>query len=111
MSDRTWVPVVPAADVAGPPWPCYEVAGVQVRLVRDPAARIHAVAPACPHLDSPLDRAEVEDGQLRCPRHWYTYDLSTGANTHPGLARNDDLAVHDVEVWDGVVHVALDDPS
>lgn len=110
MSDRRWVPVVPAADVAGPPWPCHEVAGVNVRLIRDPQGRIHAVAAACPHLDSPLDRAEVEDGRLLCPRHWYAYDLPTGANAHPGLPRNDDLAVYGVEVRDGVVHVAVDVP-
>lgn len=103
--------MVPAADVTGPPWPCHEVAGVQVRLVRDQAGRIHAVAAACPHLDSPLDRAEVEDGQLLCPRHWYAYDLSTGANTLPGLAHTDDLRVHGVGVRDGVVYVAVDDPS
>lgn len=108
MSDRAWVPVVPAADVAGPPWPCHEVAGTQVRLIRDPEGVLHAVAPACPHLASPLDRAEVEDGQLLCPRHWYAYALSSGANTHPGLSHNDDLAVYDVEVRDGMVHVAVD---
>lgn len=103
--------MVPAADVAGPPWPCHEVAGFQVRLVRDAEDRIHAVAPACPHLDSPLDRAEVEDGQLLCPRHWYAYDLPTGTNVHPGLSHNDDLAVYGVEVRDGVVHVAVDEAS
>lgn len=107
MPDRTWIPVVPATDVAGPPWVCHDVAGVEVRLVRDPQGRIHAVAPACPHLASPLDRAEIDDGHLRCPRHWYAYALANGANTHPGLDRNDDLAVHDVEVRDGIVHVAV----
>lgn len=111
MSTHAWVPVMPAADVAGPPWPCLDVAGTSLRLVRDGHGDIHAVGAACPHLDSPLDRAEIEDGQLLCPRHWYAYDLATGTNQHPGLPRNDALAVHPVEIRDGIVHVAVDGPT
>lgn len=111
MSDLTWVPVVPADDLAGPPWPCHEVEGTRVRLLRDPQGRIHAVEPSCPHLDSPLDRAEVEGDHLLCPRHWYAYDLTTGQNQHPGLEHSDTLVVHHVRVRDGMIHVALSEPS
>lgn len=107
MTDSTWVPVVPAHEVTAPPWPCHDVAGVPVRLVRGPADQIVAIGAACPHLQSPLDRAEIEDGQVLCPRHWYAYDMATGTNLHPGFDRDPSLPVYPVEVRDGVVHVAV----
>lgn len=111
MSDRTWVAVAPAADVDAPPWPCHEVAGHPVRLVRAPDGAILAIGASCPHLASPLDRAEVEGGQVWCPRHWYSYDADTGQNRHPGLDWAAALPVHPVEVRDGIVHVAVEDDA
>ena len=107
MTEPTWVSVVPAAQVTAPPWPCHDVAGTQVRLVRGPANEILAIEPSCPHLDSPLDRAEVEGNQVLCPRHWYAYDADTGRNMHPGFDGDPALAVYPVEVRDGIVHVAV----
>lgn len=107
MSDATWVPVVPADEVTVPPWPCHDVAGVPVRLVRGPEDEIVAIGPTCPHLASPLDRAHVDGDRVLCPRHWYEYDASTGQNLHPGLAKDLALPVYPVEVRDGVVHVAV----
>lgn len=107
MSETTWVPVVPADEVDRPPWSCHDVAGTPVRLLRGPDGELHAIGPACPHLDSPMDRAEVEDGQVLCPRHWYAYDADSGRNVHPGLDRAADLPVYAVEVRDGIVHVAV----
>ncbi len=111
MSDPTWVPVVPADEVTAPPWPCHDVAGVPVRLVRGPDDQILAIGPTCPHLDSPLDRAEVEEGRVLCPRHVYTYDADTGANVHPGFERDAALPVYPVEVRDGMVHVGVPGPA
>jgi nitrite reductase/ring-hydroxylating ferredoxin subunit len=102
-----WVAVVAESEVTGPPWSCYEVDGVSVRLVRDAAGSVRAVAPACPHLDAPLDRAVVGDGVIECPRHFYAYDLVSGANRVPGLSWTLPLPVWPVEVRDGVVHVEL----
>lgn len=107
MTGPTWVPVVPAADVTTPPWPCHDVAGVPVRLVRSAGGEILAIGPRCPHQDSPTDRAEVEGEQVLCPRHWYAYDRATGRNVHPGFDRDPDLPVYPVEVRDGMVHVAV----
>src|SRR5690606_24372936 len=73
MTEPTWVPVGPADEVATPPWPCHDVGGTTLRLVRTPDGTIVAIAPACPHLDAPLDRAEVEGDQVLCPRHWYAW--------------------------------------
>lgn len=105
--DERWVAVVAESEVTGPPWACHEVEGVTVRLVRDADGRIHAVAPSCPHLDAPLDRAVVGDGTVECPRHFYAYDLASGTNRFPGLSWALPLPVWPVEVRDGVVHVAL----
>ena len=107
MSETTWVPVVPASEVDRPPWPCHDVAGTPVRLVRAPDGDVHAIGPICPHLDSPMDRAEVEGDQVLCPRHFYAYDTGTGRNVHPALDHASDLPVYDVEVRDGIVHVAV----
>lgn len=108
MTEPTWVPVAPADDVTTPPWPCHDVGGVTLRLVRSPDGAIHAVAPACPHLDAPLDRAVLEGEQVLCPRHWYAWEIATGRNVHPGLEREGlGLPVYPVEVRDGIVHVAL----
>lgn len=106
MAEDSWVPVVPVDEVAGPPWPRHEVAGVEVRIVRDAAGDLHVIGARCPHLDSPLDRAEVEGGTLLCPRHWYAYELATGRNVHPGWERDVDLPVFAVRVVDGMVEVA-----
>lgn len=105
MSDTRWVPVARSADVTGPPWRCHEVEGVAVRLIRDPEGEVHAIGAACPHLQAPLDRAEVEGDRILCPRHWYEYDLASGANVHPGWGRDVALAVFPVDVIDGMVHV------
>lgn len=111
MTETTWVPVVPADEVAAPPWACHDVAGVSVRLVRAPSGEILAIGPSCPHLDSPLDRAEVEGEQVLCPRHWYAYDRDTGTNVHPGFDRDPSLPVYEVQVRDGIVHVAVPPPT
>ena len=111
MTDPTWVPVVPADEVNAPPWPCHEVAGVQVRLLRGADGEILAIGPTCPHLASPLDRAEVEGDRILCPRHLYAYEATTGANVHPGLDRAGALPVYPVQVRDGMVHVAVPGPA
>lgn len=111
MTEPPWVPVVPADEVTAPPWPCRDVAGVPVRLVRAPAGEILAIGPTCPHLASPLDRAEVEGDRVLCPRHWYAYDAASGRNVHPGFDRDPALPVYPVEVRDGMVFVAVPGPG
>lgn len=102
-----WIPVVAATEVTTAPWACHDVAGTPVRLIRTPDGAILAIGAWCPHMDNPLDRAEVEGDQVLCPRHWYAYDRGTGRNVHPGWERDDALPVYDVRVVDGIVEVAL----
>lgn len=89
------------------PWPEIVVDDDRtIRLVRTGDGRVVAVEPTCPHLGSPLTRAEVSGTTLECPFHWYAFDLATGRNLHPGW---DDctLAVYPTEVRDGDVWVQL----
>lgn len=45
--------------------------------------RVVAFAPSCPHQATDLDDATIWDGNLRCPRHSYLYDLQSGQNIFP----------------------------
>lgn len=107
----TWVPVVAVAEVTGPPWPCHDVGGTPVRIVRGDGGDLHAIGPACPHQDAPLDRAEVEGDQVLCPRHYYSYDVATGVNSLPGRGTDLALSIYPVRVVGGMVQVDLDGPS
>jgi len=103
--------VVAVTDVTGPPWPCHEVAGTPVRIVPGEGDVLLAIGPACPHQESPLDRAEVEGDRVLCPRHYYAYDIATGTNTFPGRDSDVGLPVYPVRVIDGMVEVDLDGPA
>lgn len=103
---RTWTAVGPADEVTGPPWASHDVAGVRLRLARADTGNIVAIEETCPHMGSPLDRAEVTDGQVHCPRHWYAYDADDGRCVLPGGSA-ESLQLYPVEVRDGIVHVAV----
>lgn len=101
-----WTPTVPSDEVVGPTWPTHDVAGTAIRLVRDDDGTIRAVGAACPHLGSPLTRAEVADGRLACPVHFYEFALDDGRCLHPGYA-DVNLRVYPTRVIDGVVEVQV----
>lgn len=82
MDPSTWHDAGPLGDVVQP-WPERELGDVVVRLVRVAEDRVVAIAPACPHMDAPLTSAEIHDGHVECPRHWYAFDLETGACLSP----------------------------
>jgi nitrite reductase/ring-hydroxylating ferredoxin subunit len=86
-----------------------------VMVARLPDGRLVAFAPSCPHQVTPLDDATLHDGVMRCPRHGYQYDATTGANLFPTRdARPENLwklkprylPVHDVEERDGWIWVS-----
>jgi len=54
-----------------------------VMVARLADGRLVAFAPSCPHQVTPLDDATLRDGIMRCPRHGYQYDATTGANVFP----------------------------
>ena len=86
-----------------------------VLVTRLPDGEAVAFAATCPHQDTPLDGATFWEGQLRCGRHLYLYDVHTGENLLParGTApeamcklRPGYLPVHRVEERDGWIWVA-----
>ncbi len=81
--------------------------------------RLVAFGPSCPHQLTPLDDATLRDGIMRCPRHGYQYDASTGANVFPTRDASPEnlwklkpkyLPVHEVIERDGWIWVA-EEPS
>jgi nitrite reductase/ring-hydroxylating ferredoxin subunit len=58
----------------------------------------------CPHRGGPLVEGRVRDGTVRCPWHWYTFDLATGKcrTTHTLRLRR-----YPVSVEDGMAIVEL----
>lgn len=118
--EPTFRAVVRSADcVAGPPGePEFHQARVgssDVLVVRMPNGEVKAFSAECPHQSTPLEGATFWEGQLRCARHLYLYDLETGANVLPARESSPEqlrrlkpgfLPVHRVEERDGWVWVA-----
>lgn len=55
----------------------FSVAGRSVLLLQSDG-RTHIIGNRCPHMNSTLDRAQVEGDIIRCPAHRFEYFLSTG---------------------------------
>lgn len=55
----------------------------RVLLTRLPSGEVVAFAPRCPHEGTSLVNATLFEGRIRCPRHNYLYDPSTGENILP----------------------------
>ena len=55
----------------------------EMLVTRLPSGRVVAFTTHCPHQGTPLARATIYEGTLRCPQHTYLYDLTTGANIFP----------------------------
>jgi len=43
--------------------------------------RVHALENKCPHLNMPLGRGKIENGEITCPFHGSKFNIETGANT------------------------------
>lgn len=92
-----------------------QVGGADLLVTRLASGEAVAFAARCPHLGTPLEGATLRDGNLRCARHLYGYDVRTGENVEPARGARRDLlwrlrpgylAVHRVEEHDGWVWVA-----
>src|SRR5581483_12262004 len=82
VSDGTWRPVLPAAELPPGSRRVVAVYGRRVLLLNEDG-RLYAVEALCPHQGFPLDEAAVVDGRLECPHHGYRYCLETGENEYP----------------------------
>lgn len=43
------------------------------------AGSVRVTDAGCPHRGGPMVEGRVADGEVRCPWHWYRFDLATGA--------------------------------
>ena len=118
------VRVLPSADLPAGEAGDTEIRRVQagarhVLLARLNSGRVVAFAPLCPHQQTDLSNATVWDGSVRCPRHNYLYDPTTGENILPTRDCRPEslwklapgyLPVHRTEEREGWVWVA-EEPS
>ncbi|GAB3116069.1 non-heme iron oxygenase ferredoxin subunit [Janibacter alkaliphilus] len=84
-----------------------EIDGRVVAIVRAEDGSVHCIDDECTHGKVSLAEGEVEGCQIECWLHGSTFDLRTGAPS--GLPATVPVVVHQVEVVDGDVHVALSD--
>lgn len=91
------------------------VGAAEALVTRLPSGRVVAFASHCPHQGTPLWRATIYEGTLRCPQHTYLYDLTSGANIFPTLGASPEalfrlkpgsLKIYEVEERDGWVWVS-----
>ena len=59
---------------------CVELAGRRWRVLEH-GGELLVHAASCPHMLGPLEQAEPEAGQIRCPWHGYAFDLRSGRST------------------------------
>ena len=60
-----------------------ELGGRDVLLCRTEEGHVIAFCATCPHQETSLEQATFFEGRLRCARHLYLYDTTTGENIVP----------------------------
>ncbi|MBN1266930.1 MAG: Rieske 2Fe-2S domain-containing protein [Anaerolineales bacterium] len=65
----------------------------------------YALANLCSHDGEALGDADVEDGEIICPRHGARFNLSSGAAT--GLPAVVGVPVYQVKIEDGAVFLGI----
>lgn len=85
----------------------FEVDGTAIALVRCQGGTYHAVADTCSHEDYSLSEGEVlgEECEIECWKHGSTFSLLTGAPMT--LPATKPVAVYEIDVEDGAVHLVL----
>jgi nitrite reductase/ring-hydroxylating ferredoxin subunit len=80
-------------------------AGRQRVVVAKLNGRLFAFDAFCPHVQGPMDKAEVEGAIISCPLHAWRFDLENGGKELHGYRS---LTVHDVRIDNDQVFLALD---
>jgi len=118
LSDKTgsWTPVALSADLpAGTVMPARTPAG-PIALWRSQSGRAAASADRCPHRGMRLSHGFVRGEALSCIYHGWSYARAGNClriPAHPGLAPPETIRVetHEVEECDGVIWVAVGEPT
>ena len=105
MTDRSFTPVAPAADVPPGTVKPVTVAGTSILLCHDGDAGLFAIENRCSHLDEPLECGRLRFGWIACPLHGAKFDLETGEAL--SLPAVDPIATYPLRVSDGTIEVAV----
>ncbi|MGA0838488.1 MAG: Rieske 2Fe-2S domain-containing protein [Pseudomonadales bacterium] len=111
---RFWYTTVPSVWLDAGPVP-FKLLGEEIVIWRGPDGQPHAVRDRCCHRTAKLSRGFVENGQIVCGYHGWTYDGS-GACVRipqaPGQAekRNLKIPAYHCRERNGYIWVALEDP-
>ena len=85
MGDERWVKAAKTSDIADGGGVVFDPEGRKIALFRS-AGNFYAVDNTCPHRGGPLAEGFVENLEVTCPWHAWTFDVKTGACTSaPGI--------------------------
>ena len=68
---------------------------------------VHAVGDRCSHAEASLAEGDLFDGEIECPRHGATFDLTTGEPL--SLPATKAVPVYQTKTENGDVYLLLDD--
>lgn len=111
---RFWYPVMPTAMLEDGPKP-FTLLGEPIVLFKGAEGRTVALADRCCHRTAQLSRGFVEDGNIVCGYHGWTYDCTGRCvripqNTDAAIPANAKVPAYHCESRYGYVWVALEDP-
>jgi nitrite reductase/ring-hydroxylating ferredoxin subunit/uncharacterized membrane protein len=78
---KTWMPVLPAAQLVEGQPKRIDVEGTPVLLVRR-GSEVYAIGAVCSHAGGPLDEGKFEGVCVQCPWHDSVFDLRDGSVVH-----------------------------
>ncbi|MGE9807646.1 MULTISPECIES: non-heme iron oxygenase ferredoxin subunit [unclassified Janibacter] len=82
-----------------------DINGRLVAIITTADGDIHAIDDTCTHANVSLSEGELDGCEIECWLHGSRFDITTGQPN--ALPATTPVAVHDVKVVDGEVHVAL----
>lgn len=104
MSEATWHPVFPAAELAEGKMKSASVDGREVVVCRTKDG-LHALDDICTHAYAKMSEGRLRGVRLICPLHGASFDCRTGAVL--GAPATQPLAKHEVREVDGTLEVKL----
>lgn len=105
MTEKTWIDVAAAGDIAPGD---YEIAETDEHVVAvfNVDGELYAIEDVCTHDGEELTGGPVEGDQIICPRHGARFCLRSGkALTAPAY---EDLPTYPVRIRDGRIQVAVE---
>jgi 3-phenylpropionate/trans-cinnamate dioxygenase ferredoxin subunit len=74
-------------------------------VIMNIGGRYFAIADVCSHDGGPIGEGDIDDCEIRCPRHGATFDIRDGkALSLPAVA---DIPAYPVRVTDGKIEIGL----